>query len=111
MRNLPGCALALAVVVPLLAAQGAAADDVLRCDENLIRVGMIAPQVVAKCGEPKAKESEDIPVRVRRANGTMNTVGVTRVERWTYDRGYGKFPAVLTFEQGKLKNIELLTDR
>jgi hypothetical protein len=96
----------------LLAAAGAAAaEDTLRCGGALISVGMVASQVAAKCGEPQTKHVEDVPVRVRRANGTTATGGVTRVERWTYERDYGQFPALLTFEAGKLKTIELLTER
>jgi hypothetical protein len=50
-----------------------------------------------------------VPNRVRRANGNIATTGSSRIERWTYDRGYGQFPAVLTFEGGRLKSIQLLT--
>jgi len=89
----------------------ASAADTLRCGDALISVGMVAAQVAAKCGMPQAKQVEDVPVRTRRANGTTATAGVTRVERWTYQRDYGQFPALLTFEQGKLRSIELLTER
>ncbi len=41
----------------------------------------------------------------------MKTVAGGRIERWTYDRGYGQLPALLTFEHGKLKAIELLARR
>jgi hypothetical protein len=102
----------------MLAAAGAAAApsapaaaDVLRCSGGLIDVGMVAPQVVAKCGQPRDKDVEDVPIRVRSTTGALATVGTTRVERWTYDRGYGQFPALLIFEDGKLKRIELLTDQ
>jgi len=47
----------------------------------------------------------------RARTGAVNTVGSTRIERWTYDRGYGQLPALLTFEHGKLKSIELLAHR
>ena len=81
----------------------------MRCGTSLVSVGMVAPQVVAKCGEPQRKDVEDMPIRVRNNPGA--TVGVTRVERWTYDLGYGKFKRLLTFEDGKLKSIEILTHR
>ncbi len=87
----------------------AAALDTLRCGNDLIRVGMVAPQVVAKCGQPTTKTVENVPVRVRRPNGLSGTVGVAHIEHWVYDRGFGKFPARLTFDEGKLKQIELLT--
>jgi len=80
----------------------------MRCGTAIIEVGMIAEQVVAKCGEPSSKEVESAPVRRRTTNGAVNTTGSTSIERWTYDRGYGQSPALLTFDQGKLKSIEFL---
>jgi len=88
------------------------ADDSMRCAAGgIVDVGMIADQVVAKCGQPKSKEVEDVPIRARTASGGVNVIGTARVERWVYERGYGQFPAQLTFEDGKLKTIELLTGR
>lgn len=101
--------LALAGAAAALVAGGALGDDSLVCRNSLVTVGMVAGEVVARCGEPKSKDIEDMPVRVRHPNGTIATTGVRHVERWTYDRGYGRFPALLTFEDGKLLSIELLT--
>src|SRR5512143_2569125 len=95
----------------LVVASAARADDTLRCGNALITVGMVGPQVVAKCGQPKDKNVTEVPQRARRAGGTSAVIGTLRVERWTYERGYGQFPALLTFEDGKLKSIELLTGR
>ena len=100
---------AAAVVVALGYGATAAADDSLVCGNALVTVGMVAGEVVARCGEPKTKAVEDIPIRVRHPNGTMGTAGIQHLERWTYDRGYGRFPALLTFEEGTLRSIELLT--
>jgi hypothetical protein len=86
-------------------------QDTMRCDRVLIRVGMIAAEVAAKCGEPKSKRVEEIPVRARNALGAVNVVGVAKIETWLYDRGYGQFPAELKFEEGKLKSVEYLTGR
>ena len=86
----------------------AAADDSLRCGTVLVTLGMVEDQVLAKCGEPQRKSEEDVPVKARSRTGAVNTVGATRIVRWTYDRGYGQLPAVLTFEKGKLKSIERL---
>jgi hypothetical protein len=94
-----------------LVAVVARADDSMNCGSVLITVGMVGAQVAAKCGPPKDKSVTEVPQRVRRANGSSAVVGTTRVERWMYDRGYGQFPAVLTFEDGKLKSIELQTKR
>jgi hypothetical protein len=102
---------AVSLVLGVWAAASHADDDVLRCGGHLVTVGMIAPQVVAKCGQPLTKEVEDVPVRVRGRNGAVTSSGTTRVERWTYDRRDGSFPALLTFEEGKLKSVELITKR
>lgn len=104
MRVLP---LTLGAIGLAFAHCAGAADDVMRCGTALVSVGMVAPQVVAKCGEPASKDVEDVPIRGR---GGVK-VGFTRVERWTYDFGYGQFKRLLTFEDGKLKSIELLTSR
>jgi len=92
-----------------LVAGVARADDSMNCGSVLITVGMVGAQVTAKCGQPKDKSVTQVPQRARRANGSSAVVGTTRIERWTYSRGYGQFPAVLTFEDGKLKSIELQT--
>jgi hypothetical protein len=96
----------------LLGAAGVAgAQDVMRCKGSIVDRGMTAPEVLAKCGEPKAREEESVPIRVRRANGSSGIVGTTEIARWTYDRGAGQFPALLTFEDGKLTGIRLLTEQ
>lgn len=88
------------------------ADDVTRCKSNrLINVGMSSAEVVARCGEPKSRSVEEFPVYSRNpVNRTVaKTDEVTRIERWTYARGQGQFDALLTFENGQLKRIDLLT--
>jgi hypothetical protein len=101
-----------AIVVSALVFVGvASAEDTIRCKGSLVTVGMIDAEVVAKCGEPERKDVESVPIRARRANGSSQIVGSTQIERWTYDRGPGQFPALLTFESGKLKSVELLTRR
>ncbi len=84
-------------------------DDTMRCGGAIIKVGMIAGEVLAKCGEPKSKNIEEVPIRARNPNGAVNVVGTAKVETWVYDRGYGQFPGELKFEEGKLKSIEYLT--
>ena len=105
-------AIRIVAIASLLAgASWASADDVLRCGTAIVSIGMVASQVVAKCGEPQSKEVETVPIKRRTASGGVTTTGSTSIERWTYDRGYGQFPALLTFEEGKLKSIELLVSR
>ena len=96
------------VLITLALGGSANADDSLRCGNALVTLEMVTDQVLAKCGEPQSKATEEVPVRARARTGAVNTVGSTRIERWTYDRGYGQLPVLLTFEHGKLKSIELL---
>lgn len=101
------CVVALCTV-----ALEARADDSTRCrNGRIVDVGMVAAEIVARCGEPKSRTGEDVPIRVRTAAGGTAIIGTTRVERWTYDRGQGQFDAVFTFEDGKLVDIELLSTR
>jgi hypothetical protein len=109
VRRRVGPLRSIAAALVALTCATAAADDSLVCGNSLATVGMVAGEVVARCGEPKTKAVEDIPIRVRHPNGTVGTAGIQHIERWTYDRGYGKFPALLTFEDGKLRSIELRT--
>ena len=90
----------------------ARADDSTRCRSGrLVNVGMVAAEIVARCGEPKSRDGEDVPIRVRTAAGGTAVIGTTRVERWLYERGQGQFDALFTFEDDKLVDIEILTTR
>jgi hypothetical protein len=107
VRRLLHC-LGLAVGA-LLGVDGYAADT-LRCETGrLIDVGMLAAEVTARCGEPRSRSVEEIPVRARTRTGNVVQTGTTRAERWVYRRGQGQFDAQLTFEDGKLVRIDLLT--
>jgi hypothetical protein len=102
---------ALAVLAVSMAYDAAAAD-VMRCRSGrLVNVGMVDAEVVALCGEPRNKTSQDVPVRSQGAGRGAVVVATTRVERWTYDRGQGEFDAVLSFEDGKLVRIDMLNTR
>ncbi len=68
-------------------------------------------QVLEMCGSPKTRIIEEVPVRARGASGFSRFIGITLIEQWVYDRGWGKFPAVLWFQDGKLKRIEYMTYR
>jgi hypothetical protein len=108
-RNLLLWAVVAAVVTHTF---DAVADDSMRCRSNrLVNVGMVAEEIVARCGEPKSRSVEEIPVRTRGAAGASIVVATTRAERWVYERGQGQFDALLSFEDGKLVRIELLSGR
>jgi hypothetical protein len=107
-RLIAGVLAALAMA----AAYDAAAADSMRCRSGrLVNVGMVDAEVVALCGEPRNKTSQDVPVRAQGARRGAVVVATTRVERWTYDRGQGEFDAVLLFEDGKLRRVDMLNTR
>ncbi len=68
-------------------------------------------QVLTMCGSPKIRIIEEVPVRARVASGFSRFIGITLTEQWVYDRGWGKFPAVLWFQDGKVQRIEYLPYR
>jgi hypothetical protein len=102
-----------AVIVAAAAAVsfGASAEDTIRCrNGRLVNVGMTSSEVSSRCGEPKSRTVEEIPVMSRLPNGAARQTGTTHAERWIYGRGGGQFDAMLTFEDGKLKRIDLVTE-
>ena len=70
-----------------------APDDSHELRQRADHVGMVAAAGHGEVRAPKDKNVNEVPQRARRPNGTTAIVGTTRVERWTYDRGYGQFPA------------------
>jgi len=65
--------------------------------------------VSSRCGDPKSRTVEEIPVLARLPSGGTRQTGTTHAERWIYGRGQGQMDALLTFEDGKLRRIELIT--
>jgi len=57
------------------------------------------------CGPPKTRIIEQSPVRTRVIGGFSRITGITLSQQWIYDRGWNTFPAVLWFQDGKLKRI------
>lgn len=99
---------ALACAVALFSNPVSANDDVLRCGGKLVGPGVDIAFVLARCGEPTERVKESVPQLARRANGTTYVTGSINVERWTYDRGSSRFPALLKFEEGRLVSVEFL---
>lgn len=83
--------LALAtVVVP--------ASATLRCGDDLIERGFTFFEVVERCGPPDLEYAWD----------QHYVPGVqARVTEWVYELGSNRFRRVLTFEEGRLRTIEL----
>ncbi len=83
----------------------------LRCQGKFIDPGTTMAQVLALCGPPRSRVIEEAPIRSRILTGFTRFAGVAVTERWEYDRGWGKFPAVLTFQGGTLKRVDYLSYR
>ena len=102
----------LTVLVLLLCYCGAAdAYGSLRCKGKFITPGTSMSQVLALCGPPESRIIEEVPVRSRVLSGFSRFAGFAVTERWQYNRGWGKFPAVLTFRDGTLKRVDYLRYR
>lgn len=98
---LSGLALLAALAAPVLA------DESFRCGKWIATSELAPSELVAKCGEPKSRESNRQDVLVRnRITGLMVKVGETTVETWTYDRGTRAAPMIVTIVDGRIKSID-----
>ena len=86
------------------------AAGVLRCGGKIIDVGVPAAYVLAACGAPENQLVQEAPARARTLMGSRLT-GIAVSEHWVYDRGWGRFPAVLFFFDGTLRRIDFLPHR
>ncbi len=95
-----------------------------RCDSYVIDVGMHKAEVMKKCGNPATRdqrvERRRIGVRQSMGNqvlppvtmqGNRNAVDYEReieiqIEEWVYNFGSQRFMQLLTFEDGRLKQIQ-----
>lgn len=100
-------------VVAILVLYTGAADAYgsLRCKGRLIDVGESAAEVLALCGDPSMRIVSSVPVRAAVASGFTRLAGFATSEQWVYDRGWGKFPAVLYFDDGTIRRIDHLSYR
>ncbi len=85
-----------------------AQPDAFWCGTRLIRERMRASDILDRCGPPDSKEIVEEPVFAWRPGGGRVQTGVMITEYWTYDRGSGRFPALLTIREGVAEQIELL---
>ena len=103
---------ALSLLVPALLVCGAAhGAGPFRCDGRLIRAGVPAAYVLEKCGPPDFGVTEQVPRRARTATGFSRPAGISVSDQWIYDRGPGRFPAVLIIREGRLIRIDYLPER
>src|SRR5688572_15914244 len=110
-RRVATLQLAVAFVAAASVSSEGRAEDTMQCrNGRLINTGMAAAEVIGRCGEPKSRVVDVIPVQARTRNGNVVQTGTTRAERWIYSRGQGQFDAQLTFEDDKLRRIDFLTE-
>jgi hypothetical protein len=89
----------------------ASAEPSLRCNGRIMRVGVPAAYILSECGAPSNLTIQETTARAGTVNGSTRVVGLTLSEQWIYERGWGRFPAVLLFLDGTLKRIEYLPHR
>jgi hypothetical protein len=94
----------LALAALTLAA--AAHADTLRCGKYLIAEGALQAEVGSKCGAPDQEMNVTEPTYAFNRDGYRYQTGTATKVIWRYQRAPGKFPAVLTFEEGVLKKLE-----
>lgn len=83
----------------------------LRCNGRIIRVGVPAAYVLSECGAPQNQVIQESLQRAGTVTGNTRLVGIALSEQWIYDRGFGRFPAVLVFLDGTLRRIDYLPYR
>ena len=101
----------IAALLVTLYAGTADAQGSLRCKGRFIDVGAGAAEVIALCGEPAQRIVSQVPVRAAVLTGFTRVAGYATTEQWVYDRGWGKFPAVLHLDEGKVRRIDYLPRR
>ena len=100
--------LVLLACLALSYTSAASAGTSLRCNGRIIRVGVPAAYVLAECGAPSNQVIQESVARAGTLTGSSRLIGIALSEQWIYDRGWGRFPAVLVFLDGTLRRIDFL---
>lgn len=83
------------------------ADETFRCGKWVVTSDMTLGELKSKCGPPSSHTSRTEDVRVRNRNtGLMMTTGQTTIETFTWDRGTGASPMLVTVVDGIIKSID-----
>ncbi len=105
--------LGLAVMLAMTGAPLAAEAASLRCGQTLVADGALKTEVLAKCGEPAAKQFRTVTDSAGswtpgpNGGGTGERRTITReYEEWTYNFGPRRFMQVVTFEDGRLIDVQ-----
>ena len=89
----------------------ATASPSLRCNGRIMRVGVPAAYVLSQCGAPENQVIQESVARAGTLTGSSRLIGIALSEQWVYDRGFGRFPAVLVFLDGTLRRIDFIPHR
>src|SRR5262245_64326157 len=84
------------------------AAPTLRCNGRIIRVGVPAAYILSECGNPDNLVLQETTARAGTVSGQSRVIGLTLSEQWVYDRGWGRFHAVLMLLDGTLRSIDLI---
>jgi hypothetical protein len=104
MKPIVSLSVALIAFTCMLPAQA----NTFRCKGSLIEEGDTKSEILAKCGKPDFVDLTSELARAPSRLGGTFVVGVAEREVWTYERGSGEFPAILTFDGITLERIEFI---
>ncbi len=82
-----------------------AETEVFKCGNELVSVGDSKLKVAQMCGDPDSKEQVGTSIQPAQ-NLEVPEVDKLKMEQWQYNRGYGDYVYILTFEAGVLKRID-----
>ena len=83
-----------------------AEDSIFRCGGESVSVGDSRYTVQKLCGKPSRSESVAKEKKKKEPKESTSKSSSGKAQKWYYDRGYGDFVYVLTFEKDTLKKIE-----
>ena len=95
----------LAAAIFMAYSSFAFADESMRCGNALISSANSVAELLAKCGEPNAKETRTEDVRAQGVHGSFS-VGSTVIETWTYQKSSRALPRIVTIVDGKIESIK-----
>ncbi len=95
----------LSLIFILGPAQSARGSD-FKCDRGIVSVGDRKSEVYFKCGEPEWKNARTEEV-VQRLDDGHWVKRYVDIEEWLYNYGPTRFMRILTFQQNRLRDIEM----
>ena len=104
--------LMMALALSLLALPTLSHAASLRCGTHVVADGATKATVLAKCGEPQAKDSRtETTEKKSKEDDTTTTKKITHktIEEWTYNFGRQRLMQVVIFENGVLTDVKSTT--